>query len=183
MITALVDAESGELIAKTPPLVIDDTRIRATVHLSPGQTITVVVASLTSYDVHADAFATDPLRAKRVSSGVSDPAVASATLSLLNSTVARLSQHKESIIEAHRRSWREFWNASKITIASPSASSDTDGLDAPLALLEANYYGSQYILQSAGRIMGTGSSGRIYPSVLGVSSLFGPFSTSDYIGW
>ena len=36
-----------------------------------------------------------------------------------------------------------------------------DALDGPLALLESNYFGSQYILQSAGQMIGTGFSGRV----------------------
>jgi hypothetical protein len=195
---ALVDAKSGQVLPSTPALVaVDDRRVRATVQLEPGQTITVVVASLTSFDVHGAAFASDPLRARRLarqhsSSSSIDPAVINATLSLLNSTVSRLGEDApdEPVLEAHHRSWREFWNASSINITSSSSSSDYsladlegDPLDGPLALLEANYYGSQYILQSAGRILGTGHSGRDYPSVVGASSLFGPFATSDYLGW
>ena len=36
-----------------------------------------------------------------------------------------------------------------------------DSLYDPLALLESSYYGSQYILQSAGRNIGKGHSGRV----------------------
>jgi hypothetical protein len=84
------------------------------------------------------------------------------------------------VAAAHRRSWWEFWNASTVDISEGAAG---DALDGPLALLESNYFGSQYILQSAGRSMGKGNSGRVYPPLVGVSSLFGPFSTGDYIGW
>ena len=42
----------------------------------------------------------------------------------------------------------------------------------------------RYLLQSAGRSIGTTGYSRRYPaSVVGASSLFGPFSTGDYIGW
>ena len=57
--------------------------------LQPGQTITVVVASLTSFDTHGGAFAKDPLRAKRLARADVDPAVVDATLALLVSTAAR----------------------------------------------------------------------------------------------
>ena len=184
----VVDARSGAAV-RAPLTVVDDTRVRATLDLQPGQTITLVVASLTSFDVHGAAFARDPLRARRLASSAVDPAVINATLSLLESTVARLmaTGGASAVVEAHRRSWWEFWNASTIDISTipvgAAGEVGGDALDGPLALLESNYFGSQYILQSAGRSMGTGNSGRVYQPLLGVSSLFGPFSTGDYIGW
>jgi hypothetical protein len=180
---------SGLAMATT---VVDQTRVRVTLQLQPGQTVTLVVASLTSFDVHGPAFASDPLRAQRLGSKATDPAVVSATLGLLTHTAARLKPRSAgnapTVVEAHERLWRAFWSASDIDIAGghgADVGEDTgvDSLAAALGLLEANYFGSQYILNSAGRLLGTGHSGRAYPSVVGVSSLFGPFSTGDYIGW
>lgn len=171
-----VDASSGEPVP-APLKVVDDTRVRATMQLQPGQTISVVVASLTSFDLHGKAFARDPLRADRLARGGTDPAVESATLALLSSTIARLGPTGDGIVDAHRRLWTQFWNASSIDIAGNAAARPFDGLDGPLAMLEANYYGSQYILQSAGRMIGTGHSGRKYEMLNGVSTLFGPFNT------
>ena len=42
--------------------VVDSRRVRATVQLQPGQTISIIVASLTSFDTHGSAFAKEPLR-------------------------------------------------------------------------------------------------------------------------
>jgi hypothetical protein len=61
-----LDASSGAAVLHAPLEVVDDTRVRASLNLQPGQTITLVVASLTSFDVHGSAFARDPLRAKRL---------------------------------------------------------------------------------------------------------------------
>ena len=149
--------------------------------------------------------------------------------------MATASRGARAIMAAHKQLWSAFWASSSVditlnaTAGSGDGSGDGDGVGADLALLEANYYGSQsvthpllsfwegtrlfgracpqhfptfcvecsfifgspglfrvgmprYLLQSAGRSVGSGHS-RHYPSVLGASSLFGPFSTGDYIGW
>jgi hypothetical protein len=193
----VVDAGTGERLASSDATlvnVVDETRVRATLTLQPNHTITLVIASLTSFEVYGDAFTQDSLRTRRLMSKAADPAVVNATMDLLASSAARLmptrgGSSRVSAVEAHERVWSEFWDASSIEIAGRGDAADSqhvqerDSLAAPLALLEANYYGSQYILQSAGRMLGTGHSGRVYPSVVGVSSLFGPFSTGDYIGW
>lgn len=191
MAMTAVDAGSGEpLSGPAVVTVVDETRVRMTLQLQPGQTVTLVVASLTSFDVHGPAFASDPLRAKRLASKAADPTVVSAALDLLAHTAARLKPSStpdaSTAVEEHEQLWRLFWSASDIDITSGSDADEDAGVDslaAPLGLLEANYFGSQYILNSAGRLLGTGHSGRTYPSVVGVSSLFGPFSTGDYIGW
>lgn len=67
--------------------------------------------------------------------------------------------------------------------ATPATNSTLDA-DTALKLLEANYYGSQYILASAGRVIGSAGHSRAYPTPPGgAATLFGPFSTGDYIGW
>eukprot|EP01052_Picozoa_sp_SAG31_P019973 SAG31_NODE_1481_length_8176_cov_3.282531_2_plen_357_part_00 len=188
MAIAVTDIDSSAGVPVAEFHVVDKTRVRAITRLQPGQTLTVTTASLTSFDVHGLAFSKDPLRAQRVASNDVDAAVIDATLALLNITVSRLKAGKPEVnpFLAHQRHWDMFWNASTIDITTKAAA-ETDqwatGLNDALTLLEANYFGSQYILQSAGRSIGQGYSGRTYQKLIGVSSLFGPFVTGDYIGW
>jgi hypothetical protein len=148
--------------------VVDDTRVRATVQLRADQTISVVTAALTSYDVHGDSFAQEPFKSNRVLSNSVDTATIDAVASLVGSSVERLAGG--AFFATHQRIWDSIWNRSAVRITAPPSSGAGTEMDKALEALESNYCGSQYILQIAGRSIGKGYS-RSYPALFGPTTV------------
>ena len=48
-----------------------------------------------------------------------------------------------AVMMAHTQLWSEFWAESAVDITTNATGPNADGLGSDLALLEANYYGSQ----------------------------------------
>ena len=86
-----------------------------------------------------------PFGCCRAGAGVPDPAVIAAAAAVAEATAVR---GAGAVMMAHTQLWSEFWAESAIDITTnatgPNAMGpNADGLGSDLALLEANYYGSQ----------------------------------------
>jgi hypothetical protein len=173
--TKILDPANGSPLPSASMVVLDDTRVKLSFTLEPGQVATVLTAALTSFDVHGASFSQYPLRDARVLSGKVDTEIIDAALALVETSAKRHGQ----IFSAHKEIWADAWNSSSVNISTAGSGSK---LGAALDILEANYYGSQYVLQIAGRSIGQGFSNRSYPELIGATSLFGPFNTGGAAG-
>ena len=79
-----------------------------------------------------------PFGCCRAGAGVPDPAVIAAAAAVAEATAVR---GAGAVMMAHTQLWSEFWAESAVDITMNAT--NADGLDSDLALLEANYYGSQ----------------------------------------